>query len=50
MKYKYKVRGRENKHHKPHLHIRISDGTKLVLSLPDLTLMKGKIKSKDLKK
>ena len=50
MKYKYFIYGLEQ-HNKPHVHIRITDGRKIVLSLPDLNVIitSGKIKSKELK-
>ncbi len=50
MKYKYFIYGLEQ-HKKPHVHIHLSDGRKIVLSLPDLTVIikSGKFKSKELK-
>lgn len=39
MKYKYFIYGDENRHNLPHVHIRLSDGRKLVLSLPDLKII-----------
>ena len=49
MKYKFRILGKEERHHKPHVHIYLSDGRNVILLLPDLTLFLGILTSKELK-